>query len=533
MMHSRYRTASFVAAAFAAAFGGAFGSAQQGPPAGAPAGGGGRGGGAAAAGFFTAVDANKDGATTRDEMRSTFERWFTEWDAAKAGTLGQDQIATGLTAAMPAPAAPAGGFGGGRGAQNQTPQPQHVDAMVAALPATAPAKPKQPRKVLVLGKAAGFVHSSIPLAGRTVEELGKKTGAWSTTITYDPADINEQNLKQYDGVFLASTTGAFLDDPNDAAATAARRKALLDFVRGGKGLMGIHAATDSYHQNAPAAPPAAAAPAAPGAGAPGAPPAGRGRGGFGGGRGGAAPLAAAFVAQGDKNSDQRLSKDEFVGLADVWYGKLDSANAGRVTQAEFGQRYVGAILPPPPPAAAAASTFAPPRPGCTGYSNQQASTALGPDNQVGTWPEFNKMIGGFFKWHWNNPQEITYKIDEPNHPLNAPFKKLSGPLVINDETYTMGRDTYSRQNVRVLTSVDYSKMCDEDKKKEVNPREDHDYALSWIKRDGKGRVFYMTHGHDESVYAKTPLLEHMLAGMQYALGDLQADDSPSVKGGTK
>ena len=41
------------------------------------------------------------------------------------------------------------------------------------------------------------------------------------------------------------------------------------------------------------------------------------------------------------------------------------------------------------------------------------------------------MIGGFFKWHWNNPQEITYKIDDPKNPLNAPFKKLSGPLVIN------------------------------------------------------------------------------------------------------
>ena len=90
------------AAVFAAAFGGGLGSAQQ-PAPGAPAGGGGRGGGAAAAGFFTAVDANKDGATTRDEMRSTFERWFGEWDTAKAGTLGQEQIATGLAAAMPAP----------------------------------------------------------------------------------------------------------------------------------------------------------------------------------------------------------------------------------------------------------------------------------------------------------------------------------------------------------------------------------------------------------------------------------------------
>jgi len=57
--------------------------------------------------------------------------------------------------------------------------------------------------------------------------------------------------------------------------------------------------------------------------------------------------------------------------------------------------------------------------------------------------------------------------------------------------------------------------------------------MSWIRRDGKGRVFYMAHGHDEGVYAKTPILEHLLAGMQYVLGDLQVDDSPSVKGGSK
>jgi type 1 glutamine amidotransferase len=522
-MQSKFWTAAVTAVAVGAAIGGA--AQQPAPPGqgGAPGGRGGGGGrGGVAPGFFTAIDTDKDGAVTKAEMRATFERWFGQWDSANSGALTQEQLLAGMNAALPQPAP--GAFGGGRGgAQNQTPQPQHVDAMLAALPAAAPAKPKQPRRVLVLGKAAGFVHSSIPLAGRTIEELGKKTGAWTTTITYDPADINDANLKQYDAIFLASTTGAFLDDPNDAAATAARRKALLDFVRGGKGLGGIHAATDSYHQNAPAATTDAAAAA------------GRAGGARGGGRGGgqAAGLVAQFLAQGDKNNDQRLSKDEFGALSDVWYGKLDTANAGRVSQAEFTQRFAGAILPAPPPAATGSAAVAPSRAGCTGYSNQAAATALGPDNQVGTWPEFNKMIGGFFKWHWNNPQEITYKIDDPKSPLTAPFQKLNAPLVVNDETYTMGRDTYSRQNLRVLTSVDYSKMCDEDKKKEQNPREDHDYALSWIRREGKGRVFYMAHGHDERNYARTPLLEHLLAGMQYVLGDLQADDSPSVKGGTR
>jgi len=74
--------------------------------------------------------------------------------------------------------------------QNQTPKPADVQAMVAALPEKAPVHPRRPRRVLVLGKALGYVHASIPLAARTIEEMGRKTGTWSTTVTYDPADIN-------------------------------------------------------------------------------------------------------------------------------------------------------------------------------------------------------------------------------------------------------------------------------------------------------------------------------------------------------
>src|SRR6266850_430903 len=148
--------------------------------------------------------------------------------------------------------------------QSQTPKPADVQAMLAALPDEAAVKPRRPRRVLVLGKALGYVHSSIPLAARTIEEMGRKTGAWSTTVTYDPADVNHKNLAQYDALFLASTSGPFLDDPQDDAVTAARRKALLDFVRGGGGLAGIHAATVAYYQSlpVPGAPRAASGPAA-------------------------------------------------------------------------------------------------------------------------------------------------------------------------------------------------------------------------------------------------------------------------------
>jgi type 1 glutamine amidotransferase len=449
---------------------------------------GGRGG--VGPGLFVAADTNKDGSLTREELKATFDTWFTTWDSGKTGALTEDQLAAGLSAALPQPA-----FGGGRpAAQNQTPKQSDVDAMMAALPDTAPAKPQRPRKVLVLAKASGYVHSSIPLAAKTVEALGTKTGAWGTTITYDSADINEQNLKQYDAIFLASTTGEFLDDPTDAAATAARRKALLDFVRGGKGLAGIHAASDSYH--------ASSAQAA-------------GPGGRAGG-GAAGFLAPALLSQGDKNNDQKLSREELAALADTWFDKLDPDKTGKIAQADFSSRFSSTVIP----ASARANANAGPPP-----------VPQGRDSQIGLWPDFNKMIGGFFKFHWLDPQLITVKIDDPKSPLTAMFRGQE--FEIHDETYTFGMDTWSRENLHVLTSIDYSKMSDTDKAKEAYPRADHDYGLSWIHRDGKGRVFYEAHGHNERNYAVKPLLEHVLAGIQYAIGDLKADDTPSAKAGTK
>src|SRR5882672_11400 len=150
----------------------------------------------------------------------------------------------------PPKSCPSQGFSGGfsRGCpQKQFANPSDISAMMAALPDKPPATPKSLRHVLVLCRANGWVHTSIPLAAKMVEYLGDKTGAWMTSITYDPATITAENLKQYDAIFLSSTTGEFLDDPNDKAGTDLRRRALLDFVKGGKGLAGVHAATDSYH----------------------------------------------------------------------------------------------------------------------------------------------------------------------------------------------------------------------------------------------------------------------------------------------
>src|SRR4051794_35924439 len=150
----------------------------------------------------------------------------------------------GLISAQQAPspqACPPEGFQGGftHGCpQRQFANPSDISAMMTALPDKPLAAPQTLRHVLVLCKANGWVHTSIPLASKMVEYLGDKTGAWMTTISYDPAVITVDNLRQYDAIFLDSTTGEFLDDPNDNnnKVTEARRQALLEFVNSGKGL---------------------------------------------------------------------------------------------------------------------------------------------------------------------------------------------------------------------------------------------------------------------------------------------------------
>ncbi|MFL6452293.1 MAG: ThuA domain-containing protein [Bryobacteraceae bacterium] len=433
--------------------------------------------------LFASLDPDGDGTLTRSEMESGFKSWFKAWDATNSGTLTREQIAAGLSKVLPAPPAARPGqmntFNSmGNSTPLSAPQPD-VDAMMAALPSTPGAKPLRPRKVLVLAHtgAGGFVHASIPLAAKTVEALGQRGGLWTTTISYDSAVVTADNLKQYDAIFLDSTTACFLDD-KDPSVTAARRAAFMNFVRSGKGIAGIHAATDSYHTNCLAA--------------------------QGTANGGAAPNLAATVLSnqlleaGDKDHDGSVTQQEWTALAGDLYQKLDANQTGKVSQADFASHLNSAL----------------PRPSVESKPVQQ-------------WPEFNTLIGGYFKFHWSDPQLIYVKIDDPNSPLTAMFHGKE--FEIHDETYTFEQNSFSRKNVHVLTSIDYDKMSPEDKAKESNPRTDADYALSYIRREGQGRVFYEGHGHSARVYAMTPMLEHLRAGIQYALGDLKADDSPSVK----
>jgi type 1 glutamine amidotransferase len=59
-------------------------------------------------GLMTALDADKDGALTRDEFKNSFGRWASDWDKDKDGSLTEAEVRTGLNSTLPRPAV--GGF---------------------------------------------------------------------------------------------------------------------------------------------------------------------------------------------------------------------------------------------------------------------------------------------------------------------------------------------------------------------------------------------------------------------------------------
>jgi type 1 glutamine amidotransferase len=138
------------------------------------------------------------------------------------------------------------------------------------------------------------------------------------------------------------------------------------------------------------------------------------------------------------------------------------------------------------------------------------------------WPAYGEMMGGYFAGHpWN--EEVVVKLDEPGHPLTAMFG--GQPLVVADEIYQF-KEPYSRERLRVLLSLDTSRT---DMKKPGIIRTDGDFAVSWIRPYGQGRVFYCSLGHRDEIFWNPKVLQHYLAGIQFALGDLKADAAPLAK----
>jgi type 1 glutamine amidotransferase len=281
------------------------------------------------------------------------------------------------------------GFGG-------SPRPadpaKYLDRIAKALPSEAPAKPRQPRKLLIYTRTLGFRHPSIPVGVKAITLLGEKTGAYVAYHSEDESDFEPGKLRAFDAVLMLNTTGDCLRPKGNNKEEVDKReemlkKSLVDFVAGGKGLMGIHAATDTYH----------------------------------------------------------------------------------------------------------------------------------------TWKDYSQMMGGVFAGHpWT--KKVPVKNVEPAHPLNAMFGGKD--FEIFDEIYQFTLTSALPTERKFLLELDTSKMRDAriGIRKEAGP-----YPISWVSTYGKGRTFYCSLGHREEIYCEPAILKHYLAGLQYALGDLDVDASPTAK----
>jgi len=95
------------------------------------------------------------------------------------------------------------------------------------------------KSVLVLSTTKGFRHTPCSYGKPIITQIGEESGAFSAICTEDPKTINDDVLADIDCVIFNNCTGSFLNDE--------QKVALLKYVRGGGGFLGIHAATDSHY----------------------------------------------------------------------------------------------------------------------------------------------------------------------------------------------------------------------------------------------------------------------------------------------
>jgi type 1 glutamine amidotransferase len=119
---------------------------------------------------------------------------------------------------------------------------------------TTTSQTRAPKQILFFSKSSGFEHSSIKRKGdelshaeTVLKELGEKNN-FQCTFTKDGRVFTPENIARYDAFFFY-TTGDLTEAGKDGnpPMSPEGKAAFLDAIKKGKGFIGTHSATDTFH----------------------------------------------------------------------------------------------------------------------------------------------------------------------------------------------------------------------------------------------------------------------------------------------
>jgi hypothetical protein len=145
------------------------------------------------------------------------------------------------------------------------------------------------------------------------------------------------------------------------------------------------------------------------------------------------------------------------------------------------------------------------------------------------WDEFAEMIGAQSAPH--RVEQGIMKVYDQTSPLTKPFGGKED-LNFREEYYRFEHEGQGRlrwDKVRVLLTVALDDPQVEPRPWTGYKRPDNVYPVTWIRSYGKGRMFYCSLGHMPETFMTPEIVGHFLSGIQFMLGDLDADTTPNPR----
>lgn len=96
-----------------------------------------------------------------------------------------------------------------------------------------------PRQVLYLTQSAAFAHAVLDHSEEVLGRIGAESGAFDVTVSHDASTLTAATLDRYDAVVFYTT--------GELPMRRDQKAALLAYVRGGGGFVGVHSATDTFY----------------------------------------------------------------------------------------------------------------------------------------------------------------------------------------------------------------------------------------------------------------------------------------------